>query len=30
MMTFCIITAVAFWMVLLGGILWLVDWARRT
>ena len=30
MLTFLIISAVAFWIVLLGSICWLVDWARHT
>lgn len=30
MTTFLVITAVVFWVVLLGGIVWLVDWARHT
>lgn len=27
---FLVFTAVVFWIVLLGGILYLIDWARHT
>lgn len=30
MLIFSFITAIVFWVVLLGGIVYLFDWARRT
>lgn len=30
MITFCVVTSVAFWIVLIGGAAYLFDWSRHT